>query len=112
MSTTFTIKRGDTLPLMRCTLTQDASPIDLTTATAVEVYFSSATEVFTRSATVAADPTTGVVTYAFQDSDWLAGQFAVGGYKVEIQVTFTDGTILSIPTSGYGKLVVKPDLSD
>ncbi len=115
MSTTFTIKRGDTVPSMVATISSTVDSVttvvDLTLATEVLAFFDSSGVILERACVVDANPLLGKVSYTFVDADWATGQFAVGSYKLEFQVTFSDGSILSVPTSGYLKLTVKPDLS-
>ena len=116
MATTFTIKRGDTVPSMVATLSSTVdevtSAVDLTTASAVVAFFEdSALAILERACTVVT-AASGIVSYTFLDTDWETGNFAVGSYKLEFQITFASGAILSVPTSGYCKLVVKPDLDD
>lgn len=109
----FTIKRGDTLPVLEVELTLEGAAVDLTGAS-VEFYFSrGSSTVITRTAELAADPSTGRVRYEFRVvEDWTSEDFSVGSYRFETQVTFPDGSILTVPTSGYNKVVVTQDLAD
>lgn len=119
MSQEFQIKRGDTLPVLSATmrvrnsLTGVVSAVDLTTATGIEFYFKSGTTVLTRTGTPTTTPEDGIATYAFVAADWdaLTDIFAVGNYSFEVQVTFPTG-VLSVPTKGYGSVVVYSDLED
>lgn len=108
----FTIKRGDTLPVLEVELALDGVAVDLTGAS-VEFYFRRGSTTITRNAELAADPTTGRARYEFRVvEDWTSEDFSVGSYRFEIQVTFADGSILTVPTSGYNKVVVTQDLAD
>lgn len=116
MSTTFTIKRGDTIPSMVATLSSTVdgvtAAVDLTTATEVMAFFEDATlTVLERECTVVT-AASGIVSYTFLAADWNTGNFAVGTYKLEFQVTFAVGEILTVPTTGYCKFIVKQDLED
>ena len=116
MSTTFTIKRGDTVPSMVATLSSTvsgvSSAVDLTTASVVTAFFGdSAGVILDRTCTVVT-AASGIVSYTFLSTDWDSGGLVAGTYSLEFQITFNSGAILSVPTSGYCKLVVKPDLDD
>lgn len=116
MSTTFTIKRGDTIPSMVATLSSTVNnvtaAVDLTTATEVMAFFEDAAlAVLERECTVVT-AASGIVSYTFEAADWGVGGFDVGTYKLEFQITFAVGEILTVPTSGYCKFIVKQDLTD
>lgn len=110
MSTTFTIKRGDTLPALRATLTANNIAFDLTTATEVKFYFKNRTTTLTRTATVVT-AASGITEYVFVTGDWITGQFDTGTYSFEAQVTFTGGAILTAPTTGQLVVRVEKDLA-
>ena len=112
MSMKFTIKRGDTLPVLSVTLNSPDTAVDLTTAGSVKFLFRLGTTTLERTGVVVGAPTLGVVAYTFVDADWDVGEFEDGIYRMEVQITFADLTILTIPTLGYAKLVVLPDLGD
>lgn len=114
MSTTFTIKRGDTLPRLISTISSPTGPVDFTLASSVKFLFTSGDGLVELERTGEFDTPldSGKVIYQFEAADWLPGAFDIGSYKMEIQVTFVSGDVLTSPTSGFGKLVVKPDLGD
>lgn len=113
MSDSFTIKRGDTRPILRLELATASAPLDLTNATSVSILFKQSGAVQLERAGVIDDPATaGVVTYTFVDADWDAGQFVLGMGKLEVEVTLSGGYILTVPTVGYGSFRVTPDLGD
>ena len=113
MSGIFTIKRGDTRPVLRLELTSAAAPIDLTSATSVQIFFKQpATAALERAGVIDTPASAGVVTYTFVDADWATGGFALGKGRLEVEVTLTSGDILTVPTSGYGEFEVVSDLGD
>lgn len=110
MSSTFSIKRGDTLPVLRATITLNGEALDVTGST-VEFYFDRDGVTLTRSATLVT-PASGIVEYAFVSGDWAPGAFDVGRYLFEAQITFSGGDILTVPTSGQLSVRVTQDISD
>lgn len=113
MSGTFIIKRGDTRPVLRLELTSAAAPIDLTTATSVQIFFKqAAAEAIERAGVIESPATAGVVTYTFVDADWASGGFAIGKGSLEVEVTLAAGDVLTVPTKGYGDFIVTTDLGD
>jgi hypothetical protein len=85
---TFYLKYRDTRPQLEITLKNpDLSVHDLTGATAsLHVYVEST--VFTRAMTVDAVPTTGIVRYTWQATDWTVGTpvLIAGRWKMEVEV--------------------------
>lgn len=114
MGATFTINHGDTLPVLSETLLVDKVPVDLTQVTSVTLRFSSLSGVsIDKTATISATPTDGVVTYAFETTDYGSltdGKFEPGRYRHEAKITYLDGNVLSFPTSGFGTVIVASDL--
>lgn len=99
------MKRGDTAPPLHATLTNDGVGVDLAPATAVKVIGKrNGALLFSRAATTKTDQ--GVVTMA-----WQAGDTASPGLiSIEIEIEWPDGTIQSLPSSGYLLVMVDPDL--
>ena len=89
------------------TLTQGGATVDLTDA-AVEFHLRSCETglIEVRTATVATDPTTGVVSYQLAADDIATS----GRYEYEWQVTFDDGTVVVLPESGAKALRVVDNL--
>ena len=97
-SDSFTIKQGDTLPVLIRGLNDANGPIDLTAATAVQFHMKSGGVLKVDAAcSITAPATTGVVQY-----DWIiADTDTIGVYLTEFQVTFTDGTVLTVPNTNH-----------
>ena len=103
-------KRGSTLPLYRVTLyrpdTPD-TPLPLAGATVRLVARSKLT-----GATVInedleiLDPTTGLCQFSREIGDYLQGDRC----KAELVVTFGNGAVLILPTTGYYSLVIEDSL--
>lgn len=103
MANTFTIKQGDTSPILNEILQDPAgAAIDLTGATvrfhAINPYGVVALDV---AATVVT-PAAGLVSYAFD------GTLAAGTYQYEFEVTYADTAIETFPNEGFNDLVVDP----
>lgn len=110
---TYTVKRGDTVPVVTDTLLDSTgAAVNLTGAT---VKFHMTT--WDRSAVVAnaaatgpnggALDATGQVQYA-----WASGDVAAAGvYKAEWEVTFVGGKVESWPNDGYAVVSVTGDLA-
>lgn len=99
---TLEIKRGDTLPPLTITLTDDGA-VDLTAAQSIRVIGTRAgVEVFDRTATGDA---AGVVVMDFQTGD----TDTVGRILVEVEVTWDDG-VQTFPPDTYLAVDVTPDL--
>lgn len=109
----FTIKKGDTLPIITATLTTgpDAgtqTPVDLTTSTAIilvmkPVLGGSADRL---TGSVNGTPTDGGVKYIWTalDTD------TAGTYNCEWEITFVAGKIQTFPNEAYFQVVVADDL--
>lgn len=114
MADTFTIKRGDRLPLLRLRCVDAAGAgVPLGTASSVTAYFrangaaSGSPPAFSGPVVPDADQTgsAGWGTYS-----WAAGDTAVPGtYNVETVATW-NGLEQTFPTTGYGTVVVADDL--
>lgn len=99
-----TIKKGDTARALTATLTLNGSAIDLTGATVVLVWKLNGT-VSRKSATIE-DATAGSVSYTLQSADVATA----GTVKLEWEVTFSDATVLTVPSESYETLVIEADL--
>lgn len=98
------MKRGDTAPALRATITDNGSPVDLTPATVKVIGKRNGVAVFNRAATTKTNQ--GVVTM-----DWTPTDTALPGLiAVEIEATWANGTVQSYPASGYLGVLVDPDL--
>ena len=104
MSTTFTIKRGDTWPVLTAQLLHQDGPVDLTGAT-VRLIARSGTQTITRPAVVT-NALEGRVRCPLPTED--VG--VAGHYHAEFEVTFAGGGITTVPNDGYFSLVFIADL--
>lgn len=100
------IKRGDTAPPLRGTVTDDGSPVDLTPATVIVIGKRNDVLVFSRAATTKTNA--GVVTMAWGPTDTAVA----GLIRIEFQTTWPDGTVMTFPPAGYLTVMVDPDLND
>lgn len=98
------IKRGDTAPPLRGTVTDGGIPVDLTAATVTVIGKRNNVPVFSRAATTKTDQ--GVVTMVWGPTDTAVA----GLISVEIQTTWPDGTVMTFPPAGYLNVMVDPDL--
>lgn len=108
----FSIKRGDSWPPIDAALSDQNGPINLTTATSVKLLFKTSTgsTTFTRTCTVT-NPLTGAVRYAWTTGDAATGPTsAPNTFNIEWEITWSDGTITTVPNIGYKSLVVVADL--
>lgn len=110
MSVTFFIKQHDRRPLLTVSCLDNAGmPVSLESASQVKFYMKSG-ESLKVSASATPDPdqdlNPGVVTYA-----WALGDTDTAGrYKAEFEVTWSDGTPQTFPTSDYLVVIIKADL--
>lgn len=100
----FTIKRGDRLPALQATLSDEHGVYNLTGAS-VDVILRAPNGTVTRKTCTVADPTTGVVTYAWGTGD----TDTAGTYQLEFEATI-GGRTLTFPNGGFLQLVIAPDL--
>jgi hypothetical protein len=107
----FTIKENDRLPILTMTLKDAAGAvIDLVTnVSGVKLIMNnSSTGVNKINAPASSTSVGGVMTY-----EWAAGDTdTVGTYNCEVQITYTSGKPLTVPTSGYKTVEVTADLGD
>jgi hypothetical protein len=99
------LKQHDTAPSLRATITDNGAPVDLTPTTGVKVIGKrNGTLVFSRAATTATN--LGVVTMS-----WQTGDTALPGLiAIEIELTWPDATVQTIPPNGYLGVLIDPDL--
>ena len=110
MAADFTIKSGDTLPVLTDTLTySNGEAVNLTGASlTLTMRKQTAARAVTLTGTariVAA--TKGEVSFTFSAADTAT----VGEYGASWRVTFSGGETMSFPTSGYLSISVEPSLS-
>ncbi len=94
--------------VVRVTLTDiDGNPSDLTGADAVYLRLQPPGEdTSEKIATLADDPTTGVITYELQDGD-LPNEGPFGGWKVQVVAEYADGSRFR---SSVGRIRVRPNI--
>ena len=102
---TLYMKRGDTAPFFRGQCTDNGVPVDLTGAAAKLVIRKPSGALISTNATVE------VGTQGWVRRSWSAGDTdEIGDYKIEVEVTWTDGTKQTFPPDDYERLVVGTDL--
>lgn len=101
-----TIKEGSSGIPWRAFLKVSGSPVQLDNASVLCI-IQNRTSGATRTLSMVADTAFegGVVRYP-EPSDLVAGD-----YSVEIQTTFEDGTIVTLPQAGVARLTILPTLS-
>jgi 5-hydroxyisourate hydrolase-like protein (transthyretin family) len=111
----FSIKNGDTAPAYVVDLQDDVDTtpvaINLTSATSVTFKMRLADTSGVPAVDAVMDITTaasGRVTY-----EWAPGDTdETGTYDVEFEILWNDGTIETVPNSGYNTVIVTDDLDD
>lgn len=115
MPETFYLKRHDTDPPLTTFLTKKNPagadiPVDLTNATSIRFIMKSAyTPQFLAAngqCTVVGPAPSGQVQYQWIPTDTAAS----GNFQAEIEVTFSDGTILTCPNTEYMLIQIIDDL--
>lgn len=105
---TFYIKRNDTAPVIEEILKLGNVAINLTTATHVRFHLVFADTGVTKvnaEAVVVGPLTNGDVKY-----QWVAGDTDTSGvFKREWEITFADGTVMTVPNDEDGYLVIVTD---
>jgi hypothetical protein len=96
------MRRNDTRPTLVAILSDSAGVLDLTDATAVALHVehvATGTQLVDAACTVSG-ASAGEVTY-----EWQAGDLdAAGMCYFEFQITYSDGTILTVPNSEDAQL--------
>lgn len=113
----FKLKYRDTRPgleviLKRKTSTDEEVPYDLTGASSVKLHISLADglSTLTRTMTVDADPTTGIVRYPWVAGDWNEGSLVAGEHEMEYEVIGPSPVRITFPNAGHDTLRVTQDL--
>lgn len=114
MPASFTIKKGDTLPVLTATLYSDNSmrnPVDLTSASSARLLVGKpgTTPVINVAMSFVSPRSSGKVEY-----EWTPGDTDVSPdtYRLEVEVTWNDGNVGTYPKKGYLTFTVVDDLSD
>jgi hypothetical protein len=98
------MKRGDTAPPLHATITDNGTPVDLSTATVKVIGTQNGAALFPRAATTKTSG--GLITM-----NWQATDTALPGLiSVEFELTWPDSTVQSIPPGGYLSVLIDPDL--
>lgn len=106
---TFYIKQNDTSPYMSATL-KDGNDvvIDLTSANVfLHMRPIGSSEVTVNAEAVVTSATEGKVRYDWQDGDTAKS----GSYQAEFQINFNNGTIETVPNSGYFIVQILPEIA-
>lgn len=102
------VKQNDTKPDLQVTVkdaNDDAIPVDGAT---IEFQMSSldGTNKISSAGSIVT-PASGIIKYI-----WATGDLdTVGDYNASFQITFSDSTILTVPSKGYMKIIVQKELS-
>jgi hypothetical protein len=104
----FTIKQNDTWPPLSAQLKDANGPVDLTTATGVELHLKSkgTGTVTGGGACTIADAVAGRVTYTFTTAD----TDTVTVFDAEFEVDWGAGAISTFPNSGYFEVEITAEL--
>jgi hypothetical protein len=110
-NTLFKMKRDDTRPYLRVTITdQDDTAVDLTDST---IKFNMVTDDVSRTAKVNASASIVTATSGICEYRWASADTDTeDNYLGEFQVTLSDGTIFSVPPDDSLKIIVKKDYGD
>lgn len=111
MEPDFFLKKGDTEPAFERTLEDvDGTEVNLSGASVVFLMRKrgETATVVDAAADIDADPSSGLVSYA-----WAAGDTDTpGDYDAEFEVTFDGGGVQTFPNAGYLHIRILGDLSD
>jgi hypothetical protein len=98
------MKRGDTAPPLHATITDNGTPVDLSTATIKVIGTQNGAALFSRAATTKTSD--GQITM-----NWGPTDTALPGLiSVEFELGYPDGTVMTVPPGGYLTVMVDPDL--
>jgi BppU N-terminal domain len=106
----FEIKRNDRRPYFRVQLTEGGDPADLSTAVAARFIMKSASTIKINKATMTfVDKPTGVVQYAWGETDTDAS----GTYNCEVEIDWggTPAELQTFPSTGYFTVTITDDLA-
>lgn len=118
----FYLKYRDTRPILEVELHDpppEGSPEgtvgdvhDLTNSVSASLHIALADGVtkLERDMIIDSDPTTGIVRYTWQPSDWDAGALVVGAHQMECEVVGLNDARLTFPNRSYDKLIVWSDI--
>ena len=101
-----TYKRGDNAPPITATLSDLDGPIDLSSADAVRLRMKSDTAIVEAGPVEITDAANGEIKYEWEADDLM---FA-GSYRGEWEITWSDGTIQTVPNDTYFAVDVLEDL--
>lgn len=99
-------KQHDTRPILELALLEDGVPLDLTSVTTATLLLSSDGTALQVPCAVVPPPTGGML----RATIGTAVTGTANTYQGEVQLTYTDGGIETVPNSGYVELTVEPDL--
>jgi hypothetical protein len=99
-------KRRDTRPILEMALTEDSLPLDLTSVTTANLLLSQDGTALQVPCAIQAPPTGGILLATLGTA--VTGTATT--YQVEVQLTYSDGGIETVPNSGYGEITIEPDL--
>lgn len=103
---TFVIRKGDTRPIIKATLSDANGALNLTGTTVKLALRNTSTGAIQRLSCTLTDASNGRVERA-----WLAADTAAeANYDATFEVTYTDLSILSVPSDDYGRVVVSPNI--
>lgn len=109
----FYLKYRDTRPTIEVALLDpDESAHDLTGATSVTMHIrlQPGGQVTSKTMTIDADPTTGLVTYIWLAADWTTGTILLPGmHTMEYEVVGPATARLTFPNDGYDTLHIVTD---
>ena len=100
------LKRHDTAPDLRATLTDNGTPVDLTTATQIRVIGAHDTDLNVHFSRIVTGTAEGVVVMPFQAADTAVP----GLLNVEIECTWPNGSVQTFPGNGYLSVLIEDDL--
>lgn len=104
-----TIKRGDTFPFLKATLSNQAGAANLTGATVrliLKTKGATPTVVVDEPCAIV-NALTGEIEYEWAPADTAS----VNTLDGEFEVTWSDGEITTFPTDGYFEVAIVPDLA-
>jgi uncharacterized protein affecting Mg2+/Co2+ transport len=109
--TKFYIKKDDTRPYLRVTVTdQDDAPVVLTSS---DVIFNMVTDDNNRTSKVNSEAVIVSAVNGIAEYRWATGDTeTAGNYLGEFQVTLSDGTIFTVPPDDSLKIIIKADYGD
>lgn len=99
-------KQHDTRPILELALQEDGNPLDLTNVTSASLLLSVDGVGLQVSCGIVAPATGGLLRATL-------GTIVTGSavtYQGEVQLTYNDGGIETVPNSGYVELQIEPDL--